>query len=446
MDPVSVIVSSVALAAAAEAGKGVIGEFAKDAYERVKRLLKSRYPKASVEAVEHRPDSDKRRAVLAEDLKDAGAGGDSDLLELARTLIEAVQKRAPNTAQTIGIELENIRGENLLLSDVESSGPAVKVKGGRFKRNVEMKGIKAGVGAAPREMDTPGRTMTEATANDLEGLPPIIRIESTIGGSISISNVEVAVYRNQIQRLGRVRWRGLEPVSYAVPSDSAIARQTFIGAICVALRDTFGDSYEQFTVIAKMEERSGDSGVVVYRLASPRAKFAALVQQRQKKLVESAIAARGEAALAKIRQECLDQERREEERWAEWSFETGIEFSAQPSALEIIYDPETKRVRLETAHGYSLDPADYPDHLARTSELLKFIAASYRTHIAFVGDLSWQKDNYRLTKVMMRLLDRQPIDLAALRINVDDPEDWDYSNPSFESEIGSVLASAKHSW
>ena len=51
MEPISAIALSLALGAGAVAGKTVVSELVKDAYASLKNLVKSRYPKVSVEQV-----------------------------------------------------------------------------------------------------------------------------------------------------------------------------------------------------------------------------------------------------------------------------------------------------------------------------------------------------------------------------------------------------------
>lgn len=441
MDPISAIALSLALGAGATAGKELVGEVVKDAYEKLKQLIKVRYPKVSIDAVQERPQSQHRRAELEEDLAAAGAAADKELATLARELMEIVQKQAPQAAGVIAVDLEDVDAAHLILTRIESSGVAVKVKRGRFPGGVRMTDIKAGIGTAPPRWHSKPSSSGPTQSEDSDDIPPVIQLQGEFG-NVSISNVQVAIYKDQIQHLKRVRWRGLEHVSYAALSDSNFSRQKLMGDICEALRDAFGDRYECFTAILASQVRQvDDETILVYAIESPRAKFAARLRELQIKFVKSAITMNDgdEATIAARRLALVEEGKKREESWEGWTFKTAIEFSPEPSALEIIYDPETRYIKLESADTYSLDPADYPDHLKSTSELLKFVAGSHRTHIAFIGDTSWQANDFRLLKVMMRLLDNKPVDLSAIRINVDDPEEWDYSNPAFESEIGARL-------
>lgn len=444
MEPIGAIALSIALASAATTGKTIVTEAVKDAYEQLKKVIKKRYPKVSIKAVQERPNSVHRRAALEEGLGEAGANNDPNLHSLAGQLIESIKEFAPETASAIAVSLEDVTAANLILNRVESSGSAVRVKGGIFTGDIKMEGIRGGVGAALPANEQPDTASARAlVSDDIDGLTPVIELNVPyVGGSISISNVQVAVYRTEIQHIRKVRWRNLEHVSYAVLSDSDASRHKFVEDICDALSGAFGDKYERFTMLFSSDTRAVDGGnIVVHAIESPRAKFAALLRERQIEFVKTAMALSDgdETTRAARRQAIADEVARRAESWAGWSFQVKIDFSSEPSALEVLYDPETRFISLTCAEAYSLDPADYPDHLKSTSELLNFIAASFRTRIGYFGDVSWVANDFRLMKVMMRLLDHEPIDLAAVRINVGDCEEWDYSNPSFEGEIGARL-------
>ena len=52
----------------------------KDGYEKLKALVKSRYPSVSVELIEQAPDSKPRRDVVEQDLSKAGSANDAELV------------------------------------------------------------------------------------------------------------------------------------------------------------------------------------------------------------------------------------------------------------------------------------------------------------------------------------------------------------------------------
>src|SRR3954454_5880725 len=104
MDPVTLIVSALAAGAAAglkDTSKAVV----KDAYGALKAVLSRRYQHVDVEMLERKPGSDIKRASVAEDLNDAGAGEDRELIELARKLVAVVRENAAEAGAAVGVDL-----------------------------------------------------------------------------------------------------------------------------------------------------------------------------------------------------------------------------------------------------------------------------------------------------------------------------------------------------
>jgi hypothetical protein len=132
MDPVSFIVA--ALAAGAAAGlKDTAAAAVKDAYAGVKGWIQTRYGRVDLGALEQKPGSEAKRASLAEDLEEAGAGSDEELLELARKLVAVIDRDDPAAAARIGISLEDLKGASLRISRLEAEGDAeIRVAKGEF--------------------------------------------------------------------------------------------------------------------------------------------------------------------------------------------------------------------------------------------------------------------------------------------------------------------------
>ena len=116
MDPIT-----AALAAGAAAGlSDVVAQAVKDAYGRLKTALTARFPQlgAPVQALEARPSSPNRQGLLSEELADTGAGQDAVLLELARALVDAVERDAPEAAARANVDLKRVKGEFLTIQRV----------------------------------------------------------------------------------------------------------------------------------------------------------------------------------------------------------------------------------------------------------------------------------------------------------------------------------------
>src|SRR5436190_858267 len=93
MEPVTLLVTALALGAAAGL-KATSEQTVKDTYTGVKALIQGKYVDASamLNALEQKPESEKNRARLAEDLQEAGADQDGELLAQANQLIDAIEK------------------------------------------------------------------------------------------------------------------------------------------------------------------------------------------------------------------------------------------------------------------------------------------------------------------------------------------------------------------
>jgi hypothetical protein len=145
MEPISAIAISLALGAGAAASKEVVSALVKDAYGKLKELVRSRYPKVSVDHLEQAPESNARRAGVEEELTAAGAEHDAELAAAARKLIELIQQHAPGAAAAIGVDLKDVSAANLRLADVAAAGTGVKVERGTFTGDIDIRGVRAGV-------------------------------------------------------------------------------------------------------------------------------------------------------------------------------------------------------------------------------------------------------------------------------------------------------------
>jgi hypothetical protein len=143
VDPVSLIVSAIALGAS-NGVRDTVASAVRDAYEAVKRLLQQRYADVDVTAVERRPESEPKRNSLVEDLDEAGAGADAELLEAARQLIAQVREHDPEAGRVVGIDLERVVAESLRISDVASTGTGVRVRDSQFRGDVDIQGVRSG--------------------------------------------------------------------------------------------------------------------------------------------------------------------------------------------------------------------------------------------------------------------------------------------------------------
>ncbi len=144
MEPITAIVTALALGAAT-AAKDVGSQAVKDAYEGLKALITSHYPKVSVVQLEQRPESKSRRGVVEEDLQANNAADDTELVMAARELIDLIQKHSPGAAAAVGVDLTDVKAASLRVSDIAATGSGVKVKHGEFKDDISISGVQVGI-------------------------------------------------------------------------------------------------------------------------------------------------------------------------------------------------------------------------------------------------------------------------------------------------------------
>ncbi len=134
MDPITLITSAILVGIVA-ALKPTAEQAVKDGYSGLKTFIQDRY-RISLENLEQKPKSEGHLAVVKSDLEEAKATEDKELLEKAQALIEAVSKTDPNSAQTVGIDLERVKVEgSLILGRINAEQGAIGFRG----KNIEVK-------------------------------------------------------------------------------------------------------------------------------------------------------------------------------------------------------------------------------------------------------------------------------------------------------------------
>jgi hypothetical protein len=143
MDPITMIV--LALAAGAAAGLKPTAEQAiKDAYTGVKTLIQRKYAKVDLAPLERKPESEAKRESVREDLADATAGKDQELLDKVDALLEALDKQAPESVAAIGIDLKEVKAAFLKAQKVVAEGTGVRVEKSEFSGGIELGEVQAG--------------------------------------------------------------------------------------------------------------------------------------------------------------------------------------------------------------------------------------------------------------------------------------------------------------
>ncbi|MEU1525969.1 hypothetical protein ABZ413_27615 [Nocardia rhamnosiphila] len=150
MDPVTMVVAALAAGAAAglsDTSKQVVA----DAYQGLKRLINGKYNSVDLEIVEAQPGSNSRQAVLFEELENAGAGNDEELIEAAQHLLRIMRAEVPEAIEAVGVKLRGVRAGGVEIYDVTATGNAVAVDGENLLVDgpLRISGIRAGMQEPP---------------------------------------------------------------------------------------------------------------------------------------------------------------------------------------------------------------------------------------------------------------------------------------------------------
>lgn len=143
MDAITTITAAIAAGALA-ALKSTASSAVSDSYSALKDYLKRKYASSlpSVSQLEQNPASKARREVLAEDL--TGAERDSDLLRLARKLIEALGEGHSEIGPIVGVEIRDIKAALIELNEITVSGGAgVRIERADVEGAISIRGVDA---------------------------------------------------------------------------------------------------------------------------------------------------------------------------------------------------------------------------------------------------------------------------------------------------------------
>lgn len=144
MEPVSMIVT--ALATGAVAGlKPTAEQAVKDAYAGLKSLIQRKFSHVDIAPLEAKPDSTAKQASMSEDLADAGADKDGQVLQAAQELIKLIESKAPEAAEAVGITMEQLHvAGSVNIKDIVSAGSGVVLRDSTVDHDLTIEGVVAG--------------------------------------------------------------------------------------------------------------------------------------------------------------------------------------------------------------------------------------------------------------------------------------------------------------
>lgn len=98
-----------------------------------------------MEALERKPDSQTKRASVAEDLTSAGAGDDKELLDQAKFLLDTVNTCDPAAAAKLNINFDEVNAAYFKLKNASAVGAInIGVKNSTFSGGIDMEGLTTG--------------------------------------------------------------------------------------------------------------------------------------------------------------------------------------------------------------------------------------------------------------------------------------------------------------
>lgn len=135
-----------ALAAGAKAAlQDTASAVVKDAYAGLKGIIVRKFgDKPSLDSLEAKPASAAKQAAAAEDLTEAGAADDADVMAHAKALVEAVERHAPESARAIGVDLAGIKAQFLTVGHITSEGTGARLRNSEFSGGITIGNVTAG--------------------------------------------------------------------------------------------------------------------------------------------------------------------------------------------------------------------------------------------------------------------------------------------------------------
>ena len=141
MDPVTLVVTAVALGASAGV-TDTTSTAIKDAYAGLKRLLSRR--QVDLSAIERNPKSTVQRDALRETLADSPDAVDQELLDAAEQLTDAVAADEPRAAEVVGVDLKDVRAGFIQVRSISSTGVGFRGAGLIVDGGLDIGDVQAG--------------------------------------------------------------------------------------------------------------------------------------------------------------------------------------------------------------------------------------------------------------------------------------------------------------
>jgi hypothetical protein len=153
MDPVTIIVTALAVGAAAGLQEGfqdVAKQAITDAYAGLKSLIQRKFNQINLSVIETKPDDKHLQAFVEDQLRQAEVDKDPEVVEQALVVQRTAREQAPDLARAAGVILIDIEAEkDIIFKNIPTDLHAERVKSRTGKIHVE------GVGPDAQPDDTP---------------------------------------------------------------------------------------------------------------------------------------------------------------------------------------------------------------------------------------------------------------------------------------------------
>lgn len=273
--------------------------------------------------------------------------------------------------------------------------------------------------------------MPRRTENDTDGVTTHGDLSpGIVGGDYKVTQTIV----NQRVETRRKSWRMLDEIDYPALVDDEERRAKYAFQLALHLHRTFqSQGYTAFTSFMSLREApipETDKKTPVYCLITHRSEFSGSLRHSWKFLHNPSIPMEQRQA----HQDELNAQVGDLLRT--WSFDLRPPFVDRLVATQFIYDPDSHRIAIGPPPHTSTAPDSYPDKVRTTSELLVLLSAITGNPMVYWGDTACISSHYPLFKLVFAVFDNKAWQPDCVRVNVHDPEEWDYINPAADAEVG----------
>jgi hypothetical protein len=237
----------------------------------------------------------------------------------------------------------------------------------------------------------------------------------------------IASLRDNTAAASRKTWRKLHKVTLASSASAFPSLHRILPAvICGYIAATSEERHKQFTLLMQIVDQplpsDSSTTATMYSLIAPDVAFASACLRDVRVLMNPSFPHSEREGIEIKWRALVDGMKR-------WNIHTEFSYSADllPYAVELDQDSQYLSVKVIEDPRQSL--ADFEHRLSTTSEFLEFMASTWN-HVVLLPDFRQYVSFAPLLKATTCLLDTGSMSLDAVRVNADEPEEWDFQYPA----------------